>query len=148
MESVDRDVQETVDVGSGCVSRHEDIDYETFTTAQVKFENGSSGIMVAARCAGQWEETIEMHGGNRTILIHMPESITIVDNEQSHTTQMTPLAMGWAKSEDKLGFSWAIDHFFECIRENKTPLTSPQDAYRTHILLNKILEDAGLPAME
>ena len=130
------------------VSRHEDIDYETFTTAQVKFENGSSGLMVAARCAGQWEETIEMHGGNRTILIHMPESITIVDNEQSHTTEMTPLAMGWAKSEDKLGFSWAIDHFFECIRENKTPLTSPQDAYRTHILLNEILEDAGLPAME
>ena len=78
----------------------------------------------------------------------MPESITVVDNEQRHTTEMTPLAMGWAKSEDKLGFSYAIHHFFDCIRNGKTPITSPQDALKTHILLNKILEDAGLPAME
>lgn len=62
--------------------------------------------------------------------------------------EMTPLAMGWAKSEDKLGFSYAIDHFFDCIRNDRTPLTSPEDAYRTHLLLNKILEDAGLPAMD
>ena len=130
------------------VSKYEDIDHETFTTAQVRFENGSSGLLVADRSAGQWEETIEMHGGNRTILIHMPESITIVDNEQRHTTQMTPLAMGWAKSEDKLGFSYAIDHFFDCIRNNRTPVTSPEDALKTHLLLNRILEDAGLPAME
>lgn len=137
---------EAVDVHA--VSKYEDIDYETFTTAQVRFENGSSGLLVADRSAGQWEETIEMHGGNRTILIHMPESITIVDNESRHTTEMTPLAMGWAKSEDKLGFSYAIDHFFDCIRNDRVPLTSPEDAYKTHILLNRILEDAGLPAME
>ena len=137
---------EAADVNA--ISKHEDIDYETFTTAQVRFENGSSGLLVADRSAGQWEETIEMHGGNRTILIHMPESVTIVDNEKKHTMEMTPLAMGWAKSEDKLGFSYAVDHFFDCIRNNKTPLTSPQDAYKTHLLLNRILEDAGLPAME
>ncbi len=137
---------EATDVNA--ISKHEDIDYETFTTAQVRFENGSSGLLVADRSAGQWEETIEMHGGNRTILIHMPESVTIVDNEKKHTMEMTPLAMGWAKSEDKLGFSYAVDHFFDCIRNSKTPLTSPQDAYKTHLLLNRILEDAGLPAME
>ena len=137
---------EAADVNA--ISKFEDKDYETFTTAQVRFENGSSGLLVADRSAGQWEETIEMHGGNRTIIIHMPESITIVDNEQRHTTEMTPLAMGWAKSEDKLGFSYAVRHFFDCIRNHETPITSPQDAYKTHILLNQILEDAGLPAME
>ncbi len=59
-----------------------------------------------------------------------------------------PLAMGWAKSEDRLGFSFAIRHFFDCIRNNKTPMTSPQDAYKTHELLNRILISAGLPGME
>ena len=56
--------------------------------------------------------------------------------------------MGWAKSEDKLGFSYAIRHFFDCIRNDTTPLTSPQDAYKTHELLNRILVSAGLPGME
>lgn len=89
-----------------------------------------------------------MHGGNRTIKITMPESLTIVDNEQSHTTELTPLAMGWAKSEDKLGFSYAIRHFFDCIRNDTVPLTNPADAYKTHELLNRILVSAGLPGME
>ena len=130
------------------VSKFEDKDYETFTTAQVRFENGSSGLLVADRSAGQWEEVIEMHGGNRTIIVHMPESVMVVDNQERHTMELTPLAMGWAKSEDKLGFTDAVKHFFDCIRNDKTPLTTPQDAYKTHLLLNRILTDAGLPAME
>jgi virulence factor len=136
---------EAVDVKA--IVKYLDPDYETFTTAQMQFENGSSGILIADRSAGQWEESIEMHGGNRTILVHMPESITVVDNEQRHTTELTPLAMGWAKSEDKLGFSYAVNHFFECIREDKTPITNPHDAYKTHVLLNEVLKSAGLPAM-
>lgn len=137
---------EAVDVQA--ISKFVDRDYETFTTAQIRFESGSSGILVADRSAGQWEESIEMHGGNRTILVHMPESITVVDNQQRHTTELTPLAMGWAKSEDKLGFTAAVQHFFDCIREDKIPLTCPQDAFKTHVLLNQVLKSAGLPAME
>lgn len=130
------------------LSKYTDRDYETFTTAQIEFESGSSGLLIADRSAGQWEESIEMHGGNKTVLIHMPESLTVVDNEQRHTTELTPLAMGWAKSEDKLGFSYAIRHFFDCIRNNTAPLTNPQDAYKTHELLNRVLLSAGLPGME
>lgn len=130
------------------ISKYEDRDYETFTTAQIEFENGSSGILIADRSAGQWEENLEMHGNNQTVRIEMPESVKIVDNEQSHITELTPLAMGWAKSEDKLGFSYAVKHFFECIREDKEPLTNPADAYKTHELLNRVLVSAGLPGME
>lgn len=130
------------------VSKFTDPDYETFTTAQIEFESGSSGILIADRSAGQWEESIEMHGQNQTVFVKMPESVTVVDNEKRHTTEMTPLAMGWAKSEDKLGFTYAVHHFFDCIRSNKTPLTDPHDAYKTHELLNRVLHSAGLPAMD
>ena len=130
------------------ISTFVDRDYETFTTAQIEFESGSSGILVADRSAGQWEESLEMHGGNQTVFVKMPESVTVVDNEKRHTMEMTPLAMGWAKSEDKLGFSYAIRHFFDCIRNDTEPLTNPQDAFKTHELLNRVLLSAGLPGME
>ena len=130
------------------ISKFVDRDYETFTTAQIEFESGSSGILVADRSAGQWEESLEMHGGNQTVFVKMPESVTVVDNEKRHTMEMTPLAMGWAKSEDKLGFSYAIRHFFDCIRNDTEPLTNPQDAFKTHELLNRVLLSAGLPGME
>lgn len=130
------------------ISKFTDPDYETFTTAMLHFENGAAGMLIADRSSGQWEETIEIHGGNRSVLIKMPDSVTIVDSQAMHTTEMTPMAMGWARSEDKLGFSYAIRHFIDCLKEDKKPLTSADDAFKTHVLLDKILRSAGLPGMD
>ena len=130
------------------ISKYTDPDYETFTTALLHFENGAAGMLIADRSSGQWEETIEIHGGNRSVLIKMPDSITVVDSQERHTTEMTPLAMGWAKSEDKLGFTNAIRHFIDCLKENRIPMTHAADAFKTHVLLDRILRSAGLPGME
>lgn len=130
------------------ISRFINPDYETFTTAQLKFESGAAGMLVADRSSGQWEESIEIHGGTRSVFIKMPDSIKVTDGEEQHTTEMTPLAMGWAKSEDKLGFSYAIRHFIDCVKEDKMPLTNAADAFKTHELLDRILRSAGLPGME
>ena len=130
------------------ISKFTDPDYESFTTAQLLFESGASGMLIADRSSGQWEENIEIHGGNRSVFIKMPDSITITDAEEQHTTEMTPLAMGWARSEDKLGFSYAIRHFLDCVKEDRVPLTNAVDAYKTHELLDRILRSAGLPGIE
>ena len=130
------------------ISKYTDPDYETFTTAMLRFENGAAGMLIADRASGQWNESYEIHGGNHSALIRMPDAVSITDSEGVHTTDMTPLAMGWAKSEDKLGFSYAIRHFIDCLKEDKKPLTSADDAFKTHVLLDKILRTAGLPGME
>ena len=130
------------------ISKFDDPYYETYTTAQLRFESGASGILVADRSSGQWIETIEIHGGSRSVLIKMPDSVTVTDAQEQHTTEMTPLAMGWARPEDKLGFSYAIRHFLDCVKEDKMPLTNAADAYKTHELLDRILRSAGLPGME
>lgn len=130
------------------ISKFTDPDYETFTTAMLHFENGAAGMLIADRSSGQWEETIEIHGGNNTVQIKMPDSVTIIDGQAMHTIEMTPMAMGWARSEDKLGFSYAIRHFVDCLKKNEIPLTNAQDAFKTHVLLDKILRSAGLPGMD
>jgi len=137
---------EVVDVKA--ISKFTDPYYETYTTAQLRFESGAAGILVADRSSGQWIETIEIHGGGRSVMIKMPDSVTVFDAQEQHKTEMTPLAMGWAKAEDKLGFSYAIRHFLDCIKEDKMPLTNAADAYKTHVLLDKILRSAGLPGMD
>ena len=126
-------------------AKYTDPYYETLATAQLKFENGSVGILVADRASGQWVETMEIHGGNKSVYVNSPDDITVVDGEQSHKTTMTPLAMGWARVEDKLGFRGEIDHFFDCLKTGRTPLTNGEDAYKTHELMDRILKSAGLP---
>lgn len=125
-----------------------DPDYETLTTAQIGFKSGTVGILVADRASGQWVETMDIHGGNKSVYVNCPDTVTVVDSEQSHTTTMTPLAMGWARVEDKLGFTAAIDHFFTCLKEDKRPLTCAQDAFKTQELMHRILTSAGLPGLE
>ena len=122
--------------------------YETLVTAQLQFENGTVGILVADRSSGQWVETMEVHGHNRSVYVNAPDSVTVVDGEQSHTTSMTPLAMGWARVEDKLGFEPAVAHFFDCLKTGRKPLTCAEDAYKTHELMHRILKAAGLPALD
>ena len=95
-----------------------------------------------------WVETLEMHGHNRSVLVNCPETITITDSEQSHTTSMTPLAYGWAKVVDKMGFTQEVDHFFDCLKNDQEPLTSGADAYKTQELMHRILTAAGLPGLE
>lgn len=125
-----------------------DPDYETLCTAQLQFENGTVGMLVADRASGQWVETMEIHGHNRSVYVNSPDSIRVVDEQQSHVTTLTPLAMGWARVEDKLGFTAQDAHFFECLKTGAVPLTSAADAYKTHELMNRILTAAGLPNLE
>lgn len=129
-------------------SKFTDPEYETLCTAQLKFENGTIGMLIADRASGQWEETLEMHGNNYSVYVNSPDLIKVTDNKQSHVTSLTPLAMGWAKVEEKLGFSNEDDHFLTCIKENKEPMTNGDDSYKTHLLMNQILKTAGLPGLE
>lgn len=129
-------------------SKFTDPNYETLCTAQLEFENGTIGMLVADRASGQWVETMEIHGNNKSVYVNSPDTIKVVDKEQAHMTSLTPLAMGWAKVEDKLGFSAQDAHFFECLRTGTTPLTNAADAFKTHELMNRILKAAGLPDLE
>lgn len=130
------------------ISKFTDKYYETLTTAQLKFENGTVGMLVADRASGQWTETFQMHGHNRSVLVDCPDTVTIVDKDELHTTTMTPLAMGWAQVADKMGFRAEDEHFFDCLRTGKKPLTDGADAFKSHELMNRILKAAGLPDLE
>ena len=128
-------------------SVYTDPEYETLATAQLRFENGSIALLAADRAPGQWIETLEMHGHGLSVLVNCPDSVTVTDARQTHTTSMTPLACGWAKVIDKMGFTQEVDHFFQCLKENKTPLTNGADSYKTMELMNRILTTAGLPGL-
>ena len=39
-------------------------------------------------------------------------------------------------------------NFIDCLKEDKVPLTNAEEAFKTHVLLDKILRTAGLPGME
>ncbi|MDR1534122.1 MAG: Gfo/Idh/MocA family oxidoreductase [Planctomycetota bacterium] len=128
-------------------SQYTDIDRENVCTAHIRFDSGAIGILVAARTAGQWYETMDLYGGGQTVRVNSPDDVTIVNPETEVKTIMTPLAMGWANVADKMGFKREVEHFIDCARTGKQPLTNGADALKTHELVDAILREAGLPGI-
>ncbi len=121
--------------------------YEHLCTAQLTFDSGAVGLLGASRSAGQWVERMELYGGGISVFAETPDTIRIIDKEKEIVQNMTPLAQGWARVEDKLGFRPCVDHFIHCVQTREKPLTNAEDAFKTHKLLNDILVSAGLPDM-
>lgn len=129
-------------------SQYTDIDYEMTCTAQITFDTGAIGILVANRGAGQWIEKAEIYGGGQTVIVNAPDFVTVVKPTHEETTSMTPLALGWARVEDKMGFCQEVEHFIDCVKNHTQPITNAEDSYKSHELMNQILLAAGLPGMD
>jgi virulence factor len=119
--------------------------YEDLCTAQLGFQNGGVGLLAASREAGQWREHIEMYGGGITAISDNLDSYRVIYPDREEGQTMTPLNKGWCTVVHRLGFEDCVKHFFHCVTTREEPLTSAEDSYKTHELMDRILRAAGLP---
>lgn len=119
--------------------------FEDMCAAQLTFESGAVGMLNASREAGQWYERIEMFGGNKTVIMESPDRLTVIKPEHEEVYNSTPLHKGWANYVECIGFLGCDHHFIDCVRSREKPITSAEDAFKTHELMNRILVSAGLP---
>jgi len=136
---------EAVEVIASC--QYADPHYETSCVAHIRFER-SLGVLVANRSCGQWMERIATYGAGKSVIADAPERVAIVDSRQTHETALTPLAMGWASMQDRLGFRQEVEDFLRVVRKGGEVRTPARDALETHRLVSRILVAAGLPGME
>ena len=122
--------------------------YENLCTAQLVFEEGGVGLLTASRESGQWREHVEAYGGGISALSEDLDSCRIIYAEHEEALHMTPLRKGWCDTVERIGFQGCIEHFIHCVRTRETPLTSVEDAYKTHELMDRILRSAGLPDLQ
>ena len=128
-------------------AQFEDPWHETTAAAMLRFESGGITFILGNRSCGQWMERVELYGGSRSIVVNCPDDVTITDQEQEHRTSMTPIRMGWATVLEKMGFRGEVDHFVDCIKASRKPLTDAPDALKSHELMDWILRESGLPSM-
>jgi virulence factor len=137
---------EPVDVSAHAAG--EDRWQEDGVAALVRFDNGHSGVLVAARDAGGWSEKLDAYGDGASANVTAPDRISISRPDGTTVREMSPEAFGWATATQTFGFAGAVHHFLDRVRDRGTPLTSGADAAKTQLLLDRILAAAGLPTDE
>jgi virulence factor len=118
---------------------------EEGSAALLHFSSGAVGSLVAARCAGEWEESLSVFGEDATVRVLPPDWVEISEGGSTRRMEMRPLANGWAQVNHTLGFGPEVEHFIRCVRTRETPLTSGDEAVLTQELTERILVAAGLP---
>lgn len=121
---------------------------EDGVAALVHFDNGHTGVLMAARTAGTWGEKLDAYGEGASAEILAPDSVRISRDGTTTLREMTPEAFGWSTATHTLGFAGAVDHFLERVRDRQEPRTSGWEAVKTQSLLERILTAAGLPTEE
>lgn len=116
--------------------------------ALIRFSGGAIGALVAARCAGEWDERLDVYGDMTSVRVTAPDLVAIAQEGETRLIEMRPRAMGWADVNVTLGFGPEISHFIECVRERKQPATNGHEAVRTQALVDEILKKAGLPLQD
>lgn len=116
--------------------------------ATIRFSTGNTGVLMAARTAGAWNEKLDAYGDGKTVEVRAPESVSTTINGVTTSRELSAEAYGWATATDTLGFSAAVHHFLDRVADRAQPLTSGREAVRTQRLLDQILAAAGLPTEE
>ena len=133
------------------VSAHaagEDPWQEDGTAALIRFDSGSTGVLMAARTAGAWNEKLDAYGARRSVEIRAPESVAITVDGVTTIRELSSEAFGWATATESLGFAGAVHDFLGRLADRRQPPTSGRDAVATQRLLERILQAAGLPTGE
>jgi virulence factor len=121
---------------------------EDGTMALIQFVSGAIGSLVAARCAGEWDERFDLYGNLASVRVVAPDSIAISSNLETRLIEMRPRADGWAQVNKTFGFGPEVSHFIECVRDRKQPLTNGHEATLTQAMVEEILKKAGLPLID
>jgi virulence factor len=121
---------------------------EDGTAAIVRFSSGNTGVLMAARTAGAWNEKLDAYGAGRSAEVRAPESVTITIDGVTTSRNLSSEAYGWATATETLGFAQAVHHFLDRIADRQPALTSGREAVATQRLLDQILAAAGLPTVE
>ena len=121
---------------------------EDGVAATIRFSTGNTGVLMAARTAGAWNEKLDAYGDGKTVEVRAPETVSTTVKGVTTSRELSAEAYGWATATDTLGFSAAVHHFLDRVADRDQPLTSGREAVHTQRLLDRILAASGLPTEE
>ena len=90
--------------------------------AIIRFDTGNTGVLLAARTAGAWNEKLDAYGAGRSAEVRAPESVSITVDGVTTTRDLSSEAFGWATATETLGFAEAVHHFLDRIADRRAAL--------------------------
>jgi virulence factor len=134
-----------------CCVKYGDPYFEEAITSIIDFDSQICGILLCNFNAGKYMERVSAHGDGLSINTILPYSLEIVEDSKNYYEPVLSKCYSistWLDWTEKMGYKSQDKHFIQCIETGETPLTSGEDALKSHEFVNKIYRNCGLPTLE
>lgn len=106
-----------------------------------ELEGGGIGMVINSLQAGAWQERVTLFGEGLTVEVNAFRELRIKQGE-SEEVFGTDRPGRWYPELVERGFFGEIDHFFQCMRSHQEPETNGDEAVRTQLFMEKLVEVA------
>ncbi|MBM3214503.1 Gfo/Idh/MocA family oxidoreductase [Candidatus Poribacteria bacterium] len=115
-------------------------DWRNCYTGMIRFANNCTGIVLGNRSSGGRVLRSELHGYGVGCYMRIPEQIEILaDNQPPRVVSGATLGGGEPNDGDRYeGVLTMHEHFVECVREGKTPISDIRDVVHTSDLVDRL----------
>ena len=104
----------------------------------VALEQGGYGMVITSLQAGRWQEEYTLHGSGHSLVLEAFSRLRLIDGPQD-TVQEETYASSWLTTLEGRGFNGQINHFLDCIKDRRLPLTSGWDSVKTQQMLEQMI---------
>jgi len=110
--------------------------------SQAVTAQGGLAVLQTSLKGGGWQERVSLHGGNLTIEVDAFRQMKVKKGE-SEEIFGNDRPGRWISELKERGFYGLVEEFLTCVETRRQPLTSGQDACRTHELIDELVKAAG-----
>jgi virulence factor len=106
----------------------------------LQYADGRSTTLTQSIRTGGTQERVELYGTSVSAWVENLEEL----HAQRDGVTETHTLDSWGVTLTRRGFTTALDHFLDCLRNQRLPTQSVQDALKSHELAQTILDVAGV----
>ena len=107
-----------------------------------RIPDGGLAVLMTSLKAGSWQERVSLHGENLSVEVDAFRQLKVKYPEREEVYGCDRPGK-WIEDMKERGFYGSVAHFLDCVRTRKQPLTSGQDALKTHELIDALVEKSG-----
>ena len=105
-------------------------------------EAGGLGVVLTSLRAGAWKERVALHGDGLTVEVDAFRELRVRYPQREEVYGLDRPAR-WVPELVERGFHGAVEHFLDCVREQRAPEHDAYDGVRTQELVEAFVAGAG-----
>lgn len=110
--------------------------------SQLMTAQGGLALLQTSLKSGGWQERVSLHGDNLSIEVDAFRQMKVKKGDREEIFGNDRPGR-WISELKERGFHQLVDEFLSCVETRRQPLTSGQDACRTHELIDELVQSAG-----